>query len=521
MKFKKSTSIFLISIATTISRVLGLIREMIFAFLLGATGFSDAFIVAFRIPNLLRDLFAEGALSTAFIPTFTKYLVKKGKKQAFRLANHVINFLFLFIALLIILGYLFTPDIVGLIAKDYTVNAAKMHLFSLTVFMTRILMPFLLFVSIASVFMGILNSHGKFFISALAPALFNVTIISSGILILLYMPDDINKVIIWSVGALVGGIIQLLIQIPAASKLGFKYKFIFDWKFKNKGLRRIIKLMLPAVIGLAAVQFNIFYNTRLATDLVKGTATCLNYAFRLIWFPIGVFGVAIATVNTAVIAKNIVNKKLNKFKDNVAYSLKMNSFLNIPSMVFLFVLGIPVIKLLFEHGKFTPEKTLYTYYALQFYLIALFFYSGNKILAPVFYAMKKSFIPVVASVVAVVINVIVATNTYRVIGIKGLALGVSSASFVNFSILMIMFIFYHGLIKGKNISKAVFKHIIASVGMGLVGYYSYKYFINSGYLLSIILPIIISGVVYLLLSYMLKVREMHEFLTIFKRKFKK
>ena len=521
MKFKKSTSIFLISIATTISRVFGLVREMIFAFLLGATGFSDAFIVAFRIPNLLRDLFAEGALSTAFIPTFTKYLVKKGKKEAFRLANHVINFLFLFIALLIILGYLFTPDIVGLIAKDYTVNPAKMHLFSLTVFMTRILMPFLLFVSIAAVFMGILNSHGKFFISALAPALFNITINSFGILIFIYMPEDINKVIIWSAGALAGGVIQLLIQIPSAYKLGFRYRFSVDWKFKNEGLRRIIKLMMPAVIGLAAVQFNIIYNTNLAIKLAEGTATCLNYAFRLIWFPIGIFGVAIATVNTAVVSRDIAKKNFNLLKDNVAYSLKMNSFLNIPSMVFLFVLGTPVIRLLFEHGQFTPDKTEYTYYALQFYIIALFFYSGNKILAPVFYAMKKSFIPVIASVCAVGVNIFVATNTYKVIGIKGLALGVSSASFVNFAILMVMFIYYHGLIKGKNISNALFKHIIASTGMGLVGYYVYRNFINSGYLLSIILPVIISGVAYLLFSYILKVRELHEFLGIFKRKFKK
>lgn len=518
MSFKKSTSIFLISLATTISRILGLIREQIFAFILGASDFSDAFLVAFRIPNLLRDLFAEGALSTAFIPTFTKYLIKKNKKQAFQLANHVINFLFLSIGVLIILGYLFTPNIVGLLGKGYYSNPEK---FQLIILLTKILMPFLLFISIASVFMGILNSHNKFFIPALAPAMFNTAIICTGILIMVFAPGDINKAIIWASGALIGGILQLLIQIPFASRLGYKYKPTFDWKFQNEGLRRIIKLMLPAVLGLAAVQINLVVNTRFASYLGVGAVSYLYFAFRLIWLPIGIFGVSIATVNTAVISRDIAEQDFKKLKQNIAFSLKMNSFLNIPSTIFFITLGIPIIKLLFQHGQFTSEKTLHTYQALLFYSPALFFYSGVKLLAPVFYAMKKSFIPVYSSVLAVIVNLIVSYTTYTIIGIKGLALGLASAAFINFIFLLIMFFFYHGLIKGENIFSAILKHTISAAGMGIGGYLFYKCFMNYGYLFSTVFPIIIAPLIYLLLSYLLNVKELHEFKGIFNHKFKK
>jgi len=520
MGFKKGASIFFISLATIISRILGLIREQIFVFLLGATGFSDAFIVAFRIPNMLRDLFAEGALSTAFIPTFTKYLVQKSKKEAFILANYVINFLIIILSFLIILGYLFTPQIVKLIASNYTIGTEKKTLFFLTITMTKILLPFILFVSLAAVFMGILNSHKKFFISALAPALFNLTIISTGILIFVFSPNNINKVIIWSIGALFGGLVQFLIQVPFVYKLGYKYKLKIDLKLKHPGLRNIIKLMLPAVIGIAAVQINVIYNTNLAVKLTEGTLTCFYEAFRLIWLPLGIFGVAIATVSTAVISNDIANKNFSKLKENISFSLKMNSFLNIPSMTLFLTLGIPIIQLLFQHGEFTSQKTIYTYYALQIFSFALFFYAGNKILAPVFYAIKKSYIPVISSLISVSINIIVSRLTYKTLEIKGLALGISLASFTNFIILFSFFILKFGKIKYSEIIYPIFKHILCSIGMGIVGYLSYKSLINFK-LLSLTLPIVISGVVYILLCYLLKVDELSKFLEIFLSKIKK
>lgn len=519
MNVKKSTSIFLISLATMISRILGLVREQIFAFLLGASHFSDAFIVAFRIPNLLRDLFAEGSLSTAFIPTFTKTLLHKGQKEAFHLANLVINFLLLTISVLIILGYFFTPNIIGLIAVGFKTDPQK---FYLTLIMTRILLPFLLFVSCASVFMGILNTHNKFFISALAPAMFNVVIIFTGIVIMIIHPQDVNKAIIWSVGALLGGIVQFFIQVPSASKLGFRYRVVFDWRFQNEELRQVLKLMLPAVIGVAAVQINVFINTTIAS-LIKqtGSVSHWNYSFRLIQFPIGIFGVSIATVNTAMIAKDIAHKRLDSLKNNLAFALKMNSFLSIPSMVFLMVLGVPVIQLLFQHGRFDAVATHYTYQALLFSAPCLFFYSGVKIFAPVFYAMKKSYIAVVSSFLAVLANVIVSVGTYKVIGIKGLALGLSAAALVNFLFLLVMFIKYIGPIKGEQLFKSILKHSAVSVLMGIGGYLIYTYFRDSSFITAVLFPILTCGFIYFLFSYILKVKELSDFINIFASRFKK
>ncbi len=517
MSLKKSTSIFLVSLATMISRILGLVREQLFAFLFGASNFSDAFLVAFRIPNLLRDLFAEGALSTAFIPTFTHYLIKHDKKQAFQLANYVINFLLVVIGFLIILGYCFTPDLVRLIAPGFQNNPEKFHL---TILMTRILIPFLLFVSFASVFMGILNTHNKFFISALAPALFNVVIILTGVLIIFFHPQDIDKAILWAVGALAGGLIQLFIQLPSSYKLGYRYKFSMDWRLQHEGLKRIVKLMLPAVIGLAAVQINIIVNTILASYLHTGSISHWNYAFRLIQFPIGIFAVSIATVNTAVISKDIVNKDFKMLKENISFSIKMNSFFAIPSTVFLMTLGIPVIQLIFQHGKFDSIATAFTYGALLFLAPCLFFYSGVKLFVPVFYAMKKSFIPVISSVMAVVVNLIISINTYKIIGIKGLALGLTCGAFINFVFLLLMFIYYYGLIKGRNLFSSISKHLFSSFCMGLCGIIVYQIFIDKNYILSIIFPIIISGIVYAGISYLLKVKEFSDFLNIFKARFK-
>jgi len=501
-----------------ISRILGLIREQLFAFLLGASHFSDAFLVAFRIPNLLRDLFAEGALSTAFIPTFTDYLIKKDKKEAFKLANHVINFLLLVIGTLIVLGYFFTPDLVRLIAPGFQDNPEK---FQLTILMTKIMIPFLLFVSFAAVFMGILNTHNKFFISALAPALFNVAIIITGVLILILHPEDVNKAVLWSVGALLGGIVQMLVQVPAAYRLGYRYRFSLDWRFQSPGLKRIIKLMLPAIIGLAAVQINIIVNTVLASYLQTGSVSHWNYAFRLIQFPIGIFGVSIATVNTAVISKDIARKDFSMLKENISFSIKMNSFLTLPSTLFLMTMGIPVIRLIFQHGQFDGSATHFTFQALFLLAPCLFFYSGVKLFVPVFYAMKKSYIPVISSAMAVGVNLLISISTYKRIGIQGLAFGMTTASLVNFLFLLFMFIRYYGLITGKDLSSTIIKHVIASIVMGCAGLLSYKVFLSGPYLLSIVFPIIISGLVYIGMCLLLRVKELNDFIRVFTARFKK
>lgn len=511
MKEQKTSSVIGISSATFLSRIFGLIREQIFAFLLGATNFADAFLVAFRIPNLLRDLFAEGALSTAFVPTFTHYLLKKGRKKAFYLSNLIINSLILIIGILIILGYVFTPEIVKLIAPGFLRIKEK---FFLTVVMTRILLPFLLFVSLASVIMGILNVHHKFFIPAFAPAVFNITIIAGGIIIITLNPSDYNKAILWAIAALFGGMMQLVIQLPSAKKLGYRYQPVVDIKFQEQGVRRIFKLMLPAVIGLAAVQINIIINTILASLLPTGSVAYLNYGFRLIQLPIGVFGVAIATVTTAYISKDIVRNEIDKLKKNIADSIKLTSFLTIPAIVYYFLLGDTIIALLFQHGRFTAIDTVNTFKVLQFYSLALFFYSSVKIFAPVFYASGKSYKPVIASILAVITNLSVSLSTYKTMGVKGLALGVSCGAIMNFSFLGINFILQFGKIRNQKILVSIFKHIVSAICMGIAGVYAYNSLKEYGILIAGLAPIIISGIIYAGINFLLKTEEFSKIINI-------
>ncbi|MBN1897395.1 MAG: murein biosynthesis integral membrane protein MurJ [Spirochaetes bacterium] len=518
MKKSKTSSIIGISSATFLSRILGLIREQIFAFLLGATNFADAFLVAFRIPNLLRDLFAEGALSTSFIPTFTQYVLKKGEKKAFYLSNLVINFLIMVIGFLIILGYIFTPQIVRFMAPGFSLFPEK---FSLTIMMTKILLPFLLFVSLASVFMGMLNVYHKFFIPAFAPAMFNLTIILGGLIIFLISPSSHQKAVLWAMAAFVGGFIQLAIQIPSACRLGYKYKFCFDLKFKEEGLKRIFNLMLPAIIGLAAVQINIIINTMLASFLPTGSVSYLNYAFRLIQFPIGLFGVAIATVTTAYISRDIVKNDISQLNKNIADSLKLNSFLSFPALVYFFLLGQLIIELLFEHGQFKPRDTLFTYQTLQFYCLALFFYSGVKIMAPVFYAANKSHIAVISSISAVVTNLAVSLSTYRVMGVKGLALGLSCGSFVNFLVLSFNYTRHFGWIKDQNILSGIGKHALAAIVMGIAGLSLYQWLKGYKIIVSATGTIILCGGFYFFLNYLFKSAELEKFFRIIKSFIKK
>ena len=291
----------LIGIATFISRVLGLVREQILLALFSRFQ-TDAFNVAFRIPNLLRDLFAEGALSAAFVPTFTKTLQNKGSSAAWRLGSLVFNFLLLIIGSIVVVGILNAHAIVQVIAGDFSSSTGK---FSLTVNLTQIMFPFLLLVALASVAMGILNSHKQFFVPALAPALFNIGSILITLLMFYVLPKfGIDPVIGLAIGVLTGGLMQLLIQFPSLLKLGFKYSPSLS--IKNSALQKILLLMGPGTLGLAATQINLFISTWLATTQGEGPVTWLNAAFRLMYLPIGIFGVAVA-LGAQDLFKNLIS----------------------------------------------------------------------------------------------------------------------------------------------------------------------------------------------------------------------
>lgn len=485
----------IVSIAVMGSRVLGLVRELVFAAFFGAGFATDAFIVAFRVPNLLRDLFAEGALSAAFVTTFSQTFAKKGDREAWRLANLVNNGLIIVLAVIVVLGIVFAPQIVGLLLNPDPAIAdtpRAQQTYHLAVIMTRIMFPFLLMVSLAAVAMGVLNTKDRFGIPASASTMFNVGSIAGGLLCAyLLAPDYIGgitsellrggsphanpegaarAIIGMSIGTLAGGILQWLIQVPSLKEVGYRWEPIVS--FTDPGVRQVMRLMAPAVIGAAAVQVNVFVNTSFASSLGEGPVSWLNYAFRLIQFPIGVFGVAISTATLPVASRAAARENLDDFRHTIASSLRLTFLLTIPSAVGLVALNQAIIALIYQRGRFTVFDTVQTGEALAFYALGLTAYSAIKILAPAFYALNETRIPMIASVLSIVTNYVIASWAITRIGHRGLALSVSAVALVNFLILFVLLRRKLGSIEGRSLLTVLTKVLLASAAMGVLAWYA-------------------------------------------------
>ncbi len=423
-----------VSIAVMCSRVLGLIREQVFAGLFGAGFAYDAFVVAFRIPNLLRDLFAEGALSAAFVTVFTEYDSKKGAESTWRLASNVLVFFTLLISVLTLAGIYWSEPIVTLLAPDFDLTPGKTLL---TVKLTRIMFPFLLFVSLGAVVMGMLNTKGKFFVPAMSSTFFNLGSIIGGLFLAWLLPQFGQPAIVgmaW--GTLIGGLMQLVMQIPSLMRTGFRFHFHFNpW---DPGLRRVLLLMLPATIGLSATQINIFVNTNFAASCGEGAVSWLNYAFRLVQLPIGVFGVALSIAIMPVLARQAAEKDLNSLKQTFTSSLVLVFALAIPATAGLVLLAAPIIRLIFEHGAFNANDTLQTAAALTYYAVGLFAYSAIKVMVPVFYAINNTRYPVIGSFLGVGANILTITLVIDHLQHKGIALSTSCAMIFNFLFLSVI-----------------------------------------------------------------------------------
>ncbi len=420
-----------VTLATMISRILGVGREMVMAKYFGAGFYTDAFNIAYRIPNLFRDLFAEGALSSAFVPTFVRQLDREGARRAWELSNRVISALLIILGLLTVVFFVFAKGFVYLLAAGYAATPGKMEL---TVQMTRIVSPFLLCVALAAVVMGMLNAFGTFFIPAVAPSAFNVCCILAGIFLSPFMPYlGMAPVVSMAVGALVGGASQFLVQLPAACRLGWRFRFSPD--LSDPGVRRIASLMLPAVVGLSATQINITVDSQLASQYGNGPVSWLNYGFRLMQLPIGLFGVAIATAATATVSHHAAANALEKLRDTIHSSLRLAACLTFPATVGLAFFREPIVRLLYERGSFLPGDTLQTSRVVLLYSLALFAYSAVKILVPAFYALGDTRTPVHTSVTSIVFKIAINFILIIKMGFLGLALATAIASWVNFALL--------------------------------------------------------------------------------------
>jgi len=452
----------IVSAITMISRILGYIRDAISAALFGVGIFSDAYFVALRIPNLLRDLLAEGALSSAFVPVFTDYIENKDNKEVWRLANNVLTVLSIILTLIVIFGIIIAPLVVMVIAPGFSKDPEK---FALTVKLTRVLFPFIMLVSIAAIFLGILNSFKKFSIPAFAPVVLNIGWIFFGLFVCPKMTEN-TQIYGWAAGAIAGALMQIILQFIPAFKLGFKWRFIID--LKEAGLRRIGKLMVPATLGQSITQISLVINTMIASFLTAGSVTYLYYGNRLMQLPLGVFGVAIATVSFPFISSYVAKKDFKSLKETIHSSLKQAFFIVLPASAGIIFLSREINTLLFYYGKFSYQDVLNTAKVSIMYSVAIFAYSGNKILTPVFYALDKAHQAVRIGLLSLVINVILNIALAFPLGFLGLALGTAISGIINFIMLYSLITRHIGDIETKGLVKFALKVLCASLVMGII-----------------------------------------------------
>ncbi len=453
-----------VGIAVMCSRILGLIREQVFAGMFGAGTAYDAFVVAFRIPNLLRDLFGEGALSAAFVTVFSDYDTNKTQKQTWQLASNVLVFFAIALSLITLAGIYLAGPIVSLLAHGFDKVPGKSEL---TVKLTMIMMPFLVFISLSAVIMGILNTKGRFFVPAMASSFFNLGSILGGVGLALLLPRYGQPPIVgMAIGTLIGGVLQLCMQFPTLMKTGFSFKPLL--RLSDPGLRRILRLMIPATIGLSATQINLFINTNFASSCAEGSVSWLQYAFRLVQLPIGVFGVAFSIAAMPVLARHAAKADIQGMRETLVSSLTMVFCLTIPASAGLILLSEPIIRLIYERGAFTAATTIATSHALVLYAIGLFAYSANKIIVPVFYALDDTKYPVIGSFLTVLANVLIIKATISAFQYKAIALTVSCTMILNFLFLSV--VLYRKL-NGYSIlylGKGIIKICIATVVMSLL-----------------------------------------------------
>ncbi len=476
MSSRLARSAGLIGAATASSRLLGLVREQVLAgiFGAGASPAMDAYNVAFRIPNLLRDLFAEGAMTSAFVPTFTRTLTTAGKEAAWRVGNLVMNTLVLATLIPVVLGIIFAPAITGWLAPNYATvmlpggSGTKLDL---TTDLTRIMLPFLTTLAVATAMMGMLNSLRRFFVPSLSPAMFNVASIFSAFAIVPLMPYfGLEPIVGIAIGTLLGGLGQIALQWPTLRAEGFRYQPVID--FKDPTLREILRLMGPATLGVAAVQINVTVNTYLAQWQEQGAVSWLGYAFRLMYLPIGLFGVSIATASLPDISRQAATEDLASIRSTVSRALRMMLMLNVPATVGLIVLAEPIVAMIYQRNAFLPADTTATAAALMWYAPGLLGYSAIKVISPTFYSLRDSRTPVIVSVLSIALNLGLNIVLVRLYGFKGLALGTAAAAIFNAVVLGTLLGRRLQGLDGSRIAVAGTKIAIASAAMGAAAYFT-------------------------------------------------
>ena len=434
-KSEFSFHVFSYGSGVAFTRALGLIREIIYAQFFGAGMLMDVFRVAFNIPNFLRDLFSEGSLSASFIPICAEKYNSEGKGSAGKFTGLILNNVFFAITIITGILILITPFLIQIFVPGFLKNPYQYHLAISTM---RMIFPFLIFITLSSVIMGFLNINKQFTITGISPSIWNLTIILS-IIILVPIFKKHSFAIIYSgaIGVVLGGIFQFIFQLPFAFKEKFRFSRFVN--FSDPDFIRMLKLWIPMVIGTASYGLMFLVNNFIASFLKEGSISCLSYGFRLMQFPLGIFGVSIFAVSLPRASLESAKKDNIKIRKTMIKSFHMLSLLLLPSAVFLIVDSYDIVKLIYEHGAFSRSSTVLTAQILQLYAIGLFAMGAGKVLSGIYYSFKEARLPMIASIITVIFNILVAVSLLRFLQVRSLALAISLGSLLNFIILTAVF----------------------------------------------------------------------------------
>ncbi len=516
-KKKIARSASLMSLATFISRILGFVRDMVIARYFGASALTDAFFAAFKIPNLFRELFAEGAMSSAFVPVLTEYNEQKGEEEAYRLVKIVFTFILIVVGGFCLFGIFAASGLVSLIVPGFLSDPPQK--FELTVLMTRIMFPFLFLVSLAALTMGSLNTRRIFFIPALSSAWFNVSVIVSILLLYSRLTTPILSV---AIGVTVGGAVQFLFQVPSFYRKGFR--FGIDTSFTHDGLKQIGKLIVPASLSMGAAQLNALVNYIFASFLAVGSISYLYLSFRLIYFPVGIFAVAMSMAALPSLSRHAIRGDITSLRNDFSFSLRLLFFISIPSMAGLIVLREPIVNLLFQRGDFDYFATQQTAYSLLFYSLGIWSISGSKVVASAFYSLKDTKTPFKILIIALITNITCSYILMHPLKHGGIALANTISSALNFSILFYFLRRKIGRVDARRTITSFFKALSASVIMGMAGHkmLQQEMWTVSGRALEkslyLCMAIILCVVVYGLISFTLRSEELNYLLATLKKK---
>lgn len=445
---------------TMVSRVLGYIRDSLNAALFGAGWIADAYFVAFRIPNMFRDLVGEGALSAAVIPTVTRAWARRGPREAFRLVSALLSVIAMGGAAVVLIGWLAAPLIVRIMAPGFSALPEK---FALTVVLTRILFPFIAFISLASGVMGLLLSRQRLGPVAFAPVALNLCIIAAGAIACpLVGPDPSRQIYAWTAGVLIGGLVQWLVQVPAARALGFR----FEWRTWHPGLGEIAALMVPAFFGLAITQVHLLVNTILASLLPGGSVAYLYYGNRLMQLPLGVVGVTLSMASYPIVARALAEGKPREAGKAVNHALSLVGFAVLPASAGLIALAPWINGLLFRFGRFTSADASAAAAVASAYAIGIVGHSCLRILTPPFYAAGRPYIPVITGAVGVLANILLSSWLMLKIGVVGLPLSTSAVTILGALWLAVRLRTIIPGVGGSRVAASMARNLAASAAMG-------------------------------------------------------